>query len=99
MSDLGYEAWAKRRYDKHFLSKLTDEDGEQCETQHWIGTALECEYLSLEQAKALMDNCMEIGRMLGGMMSKPELFCGEPYKTARESSPEYFVSSADNFDY
>jgi len=28
------EAWAKRRYEKHFLSKLTDADGEQQETQH-----------------------------------------------------------------
>jgi four helix bundle protein len=30
------EAWAKRRYEKHFVSKLTDADGEQQETQHWI---------------------------------------------------------------
>ncbi len=28
------EAWAKRRYEKHFISKLTDADGEQQETQH-----------------------------------------------------------------
>ncbi len=28
------EAWAKRRYEKHFVSKLTDADGEQQETQH-----------------------------------------------------------------
>jgi four helix bundle protein len=39
------EAWAKRRYEKHFISKLTDSDGEQMETQHWIETALECEYI------------------------------------------------------
>jgi len=31
------EAWAKRRYKKHFVSKLADADGEQQETQHWIG--------------------------------------------------------------
>ena len=30
------ESWAKRRYEKHFISKLTDSDGEQMETQHWI---------------------------------------------------------------
>jgi four helix bundle protein len=30
------EAWGKRRYEKHFVSKLTDADGEQLETQHWI---------------------------------------------------------------
>ena len=28
------EAWAKRLYPKHFVSKLTDADGEQLETQH-----------------------------------------------------------------
>lgn len=28
------EAWAKRKYEKHFVSKLTDADGEQQETQH-----------------------------------------------------------------
>jgi four helix bundle protein len=37
------ESWAKRRYEKHFISKLTDADGEQMETQHWIETALDCE--------------------------------------------------------
>jgi four helix bundle protein len=26
------EAWAKRKYQKHFISKLTDADGEQLET-------------------------------------------------------------------
>jgi four helix bundle protein len=33
------EAWGKRRYEKHFVSKLTDADGEQLETQHWIELA------------------------------------------------------------
>ena len=40
------EAWAKRRYKKHFISKLTDADGEQQETQHWIETALDCGYIT-----------------------------------------------------
>ena len=39
------EAWAKRRYEKHFISKLTDSDGEEMEAQHWIETALDCEYI------------------------------------------------------
>ena len=30
------EAWAKRKYERHFVSKLTDADGEQLETQHWV---------------------------------------------------------------
>ena len=30
------EAWGKRRYEMHFISKLTDADAEQLETQHWL---------------------------------------------------------------
>lgn len=43
------EAWGKRKYEKHFVSKLTDADGEQLETQHWIETSLDCCYLTNEQ--------------------------------------------------
>jgi len=50
------EAWAKRRYPKHFLSKLSDADGEQQETQHWIEIASDCEYLSPQQANHLLNN-------------------------------------------
>jgi four helix bundle protein len=32
------EAWQKRLYPAHFVSKLTDADGEQAETQHWLDT-------------------------------------------------------------
>jgi four helix bundle protein len=47
------EAWAKRRYEKHFVSKLTDADGEQQETQHWIDTADDCGYLTKTEAGSL----------------------------------------------
>ena len=43
------EAWAKRSYERHFLAKLTDADGEQQETQHWIETAFDCQYLTSSQ--------------------------------------------------
>ena len=39
------EAWAKRKYERHFVSKLTDADGEQMETQHWVRTAFSCGYI------------------------------------------------------
>jgi four helix bundle protein len=69
------EAWQKRRYIAHFVSKLTDADGEQAETQHWLDTALACEYIQTEIHSGLLSRCKEIGRMLGGMMAKPEKFC------------------------
>ena len=87
------EAWAKRRYEKHFISKLTDSDEEQMETQHWIETALECEYIDQKTSNKLVDRCMEIGRMLNGMMDKAEMFCGEPPRTLREETAAYFTQS------
>jgi four helix bundle protein len=87
------EAWAKRRYEKHFISKLTDADGEQMETQHWIETALECEYINQKTSAQLMEKCLEVGRMLNGMMDKADIFCGEPPRTLREESAEYFTGS------
>jgi four helix bundle protein len=69
------EAWAKRRYEKHFISKLTDADGEQLETQHWIDTAEDCGYLSSVQADKLNEDLSEIGRMLNSMIIKAGQFC------------------------
>ena len=95
-----YEAWAKRRYERHFISKLTDADGEQMETQHWIETALDCEYIDQKTSVQVVEKCLEIGRMLGGMMDKAEMFCGEPPHTLREDSAIYFtepdVKETDN---
>jgi four helix bundle protein len=71
------EAWQKRRYVAHFVSKLTDADGEQAETQHWLDTATACEYVSEKEQKALLEKCSRIGQMLGSMMAKPEKFCRE----------------------
>jgi len=87
------EAWAKRRYEKHFISKLTDSDGEQMETQHWIETVLDCGYIDQKTGSQLLENCIEIGRMLGSMIQKSEMFCGEPSHTIREESTEYFIKT------
>lgn len=69
------EAWQKRRYVAHFVSKLTDSDGEQAETQHWIDTALACGYINEQIKTELMEGCLEVGRMLGSMITTPEKFC------------------------
>ncbi len=69
------EAWAKRRYEKHFISKLTDADGEQQETQHWIETALDCDYLSITISDEWLQGYASIGRMLNSMINKADTFC------------------------
>jgi len=71
------EAWGKRRYEKHFISKLTDADAEQLETQHWIIIAQDCEYLTREQFETLNQNLSEIGRMIYSMINKANQFCSE----------------------
>ena len=77
------EAWAKRRYENHFLSKLTDADGEQQETQHWVEVAGDCGYLSPQQTALLLSQCEALGRLLGGMMAKFHLFCQPQKPTLR----------------
>jgi four helix bundle protein len=68
------ESWAKRRYPAHFLSKLTDADGELQETMHWLGRAATYGYLDPFKKEELENVCANIGRKLGKMMQKPESF-------------------------
>lgn len=69
------EAWGKRKYEKHFVSKLTDADGEQLETQHWINTALDCSYLTTTQSEFLLEQYDILGRKINTMILKSNLFC------------------------
>lgn len=69
------EAWGKRRYEMHFISKLTDADAEQLETQHWIEIAEECKYIETQKAEELMLKCESIGKMLQRMIEKSASFC------------------------
>jgi four helix bundle protein len=87
------EAWGKRRYEKHFVSKLTDADAEQMETQHWVGEALDCGYMTTADAGHLISSLEEIGRMLNSMIGKAHLFCGSPDGILHEEAPEYYVTA------
>jgi four helix bundle protein len=86
------ESWAKRRYPAHFVSKLTDADGEQQETQHWLTVAFDCGYFSAEETHRLGALCLEVGAMLGEMMAKSEQFCQTSDTGALRDAPaEYFA--------
>jgi four helix bundle protein len=74
------EAWHKRRYEAHFVSKLTDADAEQAETQHWLDTALACNTIKPDCHQGLIEKCRRIGRMLGTMINKPSTFCCQATK-------------------
>lgn len=69
------ESWAKRRYPAHFLSKLTDADGELQETLHWLKTAQACEYISTVEHERVLAQLQQIGRLLGSMINRHESFC------------------------
>jgi four helix bundle protein len=68
------EAWAKRRYEAHFVSKLTDADGENGETETWLDFACDCQYLSKSDHTTLTGRCHEVGAMLGSMIQDPSSF-------------------------
>jgi four helix bundle protein len=87
------EAWSKRRYEGHFVSKLTDADSEQYETQHWIEVAVDCGYLDQKKADELLNQCEELGRLLHGMRTKAYLFCGKNPNSLREPDSDYFTRS------
>jgi four helix bundle protein len=69
------EAWAKRRYPAHFLSKCTDADGELQETTHWLDTAKACGYLTEEAHANFVESYRCVGRMLGSVIKQHEAFC------------------------
>jgi len=88
------EAWAKRRYEKHFIAKPTDADGEQMETQHWLETAVDCGYLQPDACRRLAGACQEIGRMLGSMIGNAASFCGD-LSALREEPADYLCAPLD----
>jgi four helix bundle protein len=69
------ELWAKRKYKKHFISKLTDASGELFETQNWILTAVKCNYLPQELAYGLLEKYEALNKMINSIINKSGRFC------------------------
>lgn len=68
------EAYRKRRYPRHFISKLSDSDAENAETQTWLEYALACEYIEVETFNALIKESEEVGKLINYMILYPEKF-------------------------
>ena len=68
------EAYRKRRYVNHFISKLTDSDAENSETNVWIEFAAECRYITAEQYSELTQVNIEIGKLINYMINNPDKF-------------------------
>ena len=69
------EAWAKRRYPAHFVSKLSDSDGESEETLHWVLSAHDCDYIDTELCDELKAACRHVSGMLNKMMDNSASWC------------------------
>jgi four helix bundle protein len=69
------EAWARRRYERYFVSKLTDACGELLETEHWIETAEDSLYISRERSALLIAEYTTLEKMLNSMINKSAYFC------------------------
>lgn len=59
----------------HFISKLTDADSEQLETQHWLEVSEESHYIDVANRDLLLSKCESIGKMLQKMIDKASTFC------------------------
>jgi len=72
------EGYRKRRYPAHFISKATDADMENSETQVWLDFTLACEYISANEFSNLEEQSKEIGRLLQHMQDHPDKYGAIP---------------------
>lgn len=72
------EAYRKRKYPNHFVSKLSDADTENGETQTWLEFALACNYISDDEFSLLNSQAEEVAKLLVYMMNNPEKFFIKP---------------------
>ncbi len=69
------EAWGRRKYEKSFVAKLTDSEGEARETQTWLQFSLACDYINQEQFNNLNNRYNEVIGMLVTMMNQSNKWC------------------------
>jgi four helix bundle protein len=76
------EGYRKRIYPKHFVSKLSDADGECAETMVHLEFARDCGYISEKKHELITAEYLQVGKMLGSMMNSPEKFSLSKVPTA-----------------
>jgi four helix bundle protein len=69
------EAWAKKRYVKSFVNKLTDSLGEEYETEVWLDYSRDTKYITNLMHSELMNGYDEVRKMLIAMINHPEKWC------------------------
>ena len=72
-SNIG-EGYRKRLYEAHFVSKVSDADMENTETQVWLDFSLACEFITKEEFDDFNGRSEEIGRLLNHMITNPKRY-------------------------
>ncbi len=68
------EAYRKRRYKNHFISKLSDSDAENSETQIWLEFAFKCNYIDEATFQRLNEKSLEVGKLINNMINNADKF-------------------------
>jgi four helix bundle protein len=74
------EAWRKRRYPAHFVSKLSDCEGEAEETRVWLELAFKCGYIGKSDSDDLDKKYDNIIGQLVRMIERPDQWTIRPAK-------------------
>ena len=72
-SNIG-EGYRKRLYEAHFISKMSDSDMENTETQVWLDLAFSCEYITQDIFSDFNNRSEEIVRLLNHMIQNPSKY-------------------------
>lgn len=67
------EAYRKRCYVNHFISKHTDSDAENCETNVWLEFSLACNYINKESFYKFNEKNIEKGKLINFMINNPKI--------------------------
>jgi four helix bundle protein len=68
------EAYRRRKYRPYFISKLTDSETENAETQVWLDFAKDCKYMEIAQYDDFTLRNDEVGKMIWNMIQNPDKF-------------------------
>lgn len=68
------EAYRKRQYPAHFVSKISDCDAENSETGVWIDFALACQYITVDTHQLLIQKNEEVGKLIHHALKNPDKY-------------------------
>ncbi len=68
------EAYRKRDYPAYFVSKSSDADMENSETQAWLDFSFACSYINDVKHRDYLSKSEEVGKLLNHMVENPEKY-------------------------